>query len=103
MIFAYFDQPQRRDGNPATYPSRVLPTSPTHHRFLSRIITNALDSRRFDDHTSTNSESSDAKRSLGFSLLAIPSAPKLEYIKLPGTKGAIMIKAVETSKKRLVV
>jgi hypothetical protein len=24
----------------------------------------------------------------------------LEYIKLPGTKGAIMIKAVETPKKR---
>ncbi|QRV76384.1 GYF domain-containing protein mpd2 [Ceratobasidium sp. AG-Ba] len=27
------------------------------------------------------------------------AAPKLEYIKLPGTKGAIMIKAVETAKK----
>ncbi|CEL58022.1 hypothetical protein RSOLAG1IB_02767 [Rhizoctonia solani AG-1 IB] len=27
------------------------------------------------------------------------AAPKLEYIKLPGTKGAIMIKAVETPKK----
>jgi hypothetical protein len=27
-------------------------------------------------------------------------APKLEYIKLPGTKGAIMVKAVETSRKR---
>jgi hypothetical protein len=26
--------------------------------------------------------------------------PKLEYVKLPGTKGAIMIKAVETAKKR---
>lgn len=31
---------------------------------------------------------------------AIAAAPKLEYIKLPGTKGAIMIKAVETAKKR---
>ena len=27
-------------------------------------------------------------------------APKLEYIKLPGTKGAIMVKAVETARKR---
>lgn len=27
-------------------------------------------------------------------------APKLEYVKLPGTKGAIAIKAVETPKKR---
>ncbi|KAG9128450.1 hypothetical protein FRC07_011207 [Ceratobasidium sp. 392] len=27
------------------------------------------------------------------------AAPKLEYIKLPGTKGALMIKAVETAKK----
>ena len=27
-------------------------------------------------------------------------APKLEYIKLPGTKGAIMVKAVETPRKR---
>ncbi|CAE6418887.1 unnamed protein product [Rhizoctonia solani] len=29
----------------------------------------------------------------------VAAAPKLEYIKLPGTKGAIMIKAVETPKK----
>jgi hypothetical protein len=27
-------------------------------------------------------------------------APKLEYIKLPGTKGAIMVKSVETARKR---
>ena len=27
-------------------------------------------------------------------------APKLEYVKLPGTKGSVMIKAVETAKKR---
>jgi hypothetical protein len=27
-------------------------------------------------------------------------APKLEYVKLPGTKGAIMVKAVETARKR---
>jgi hypothetical protein len=26
--------------------------------------------------------------------------PKLEYVKLPGTKGALMVKAVETAKKR---
>jgi hypothetical protein len=26
--------------------------------------------------------------------------PKLEYVKLPGTKGAVLIKAVETAKKR---
>lgn len=33
----------------------------------------------------------------------VAAAPKLEYIKLPGTKGAIMIKAVETPKKRYVL
>jgi hypothetical protein len=27
-------------------------------------------------------------------------APKLEYVKLPGTKGALLIKSVETAKKR---
>ncbi|KAF8609246.1 hypothetical protein BDV93DRAFT_464358 [Ceratobasidium sp. AG-I] len=36
---------------------------------------------------------------LSGSQAAIAAAPKLEYIKLPGTKGAIMIKAVETAKK----
>jgi len=30
-------------------------------------------------------------------------APKLEYLKLPGTKGSLMIKAVETPKKRRVI
>jgi hypothetical protein len=29
--------------------------------------------------------------------------PKLEYVKLPGTKGALTIKSVETAKKRCVL
>ncbi len=90
-------------GTPPPILQESSPTTPTHHRFLPRIITNALNSRRFDDHASTNSKSSDTKRPSCVSLPPIPPAPKLEYIKLPGTKGAIMIKAVETSKKRLVV
>jgi hypothetical protein len=28
--------------------------------------------------------------------------PKLDYVKLPGTKGSLLIKAVETPKKRCV-
>lgn len=34
------------------------------------------------------------------SSLPVTPAPKLEYVKLPGTKGSVMIKAVETAKKR---
>jgi hypothetical protein len=38
---------------------------------------------------------------LAMSAMAPPApAPKLEYIKLPGTKGAVMVKAVETARKR---
>lgn len=36
------------------------------------------------------------------SLPPLAPPPKLEYVKLPGTKGAVMIKAVETARKRYV-
>ena len=44
-----------------------------------------------------------ARKSSGTPTAVAAPAPKLEYVKLPGTKGALMIKAVETSKKRSVL
>ena len=72
-----------------------------HHRFLPKIITNAFSSRRSDDQLSPGSKSfaGDSSKS-GNASAPLPPAPKLEYVKLPGTKGTVMIKAVETAKKR---
>ena len=33
-------------------------------------------------------------------MMVVAPPPKLEYVKLPGTKNALLIKAVETAKKR---
>lgn len=85
----------------STLPPPLPPTSPSHHKFLSRIITQAFHSRRSDEASSPTRNASElAKRPSGSSLAPPAPAPKLEYVKLPGTKGAVMIKAVETSKKR---
>jgi hypothetical protein len=46
-------------------------------------------------------ESEGTKKVNGTPLTAHFPPPKLEYVKLPGTKGALMVKAVETAKKRL--
>ena len=78
----------------------------SHSRFFSRFISHAFSHRRSEDsvdplqlrvdHTDGN-----ARKHQG---LMPPHAPppKLEYVKLPGTKGSLMIKAVETNKKRQV-
>ena len=79
---------------------------PSHSRFLSRIIGNAFASRRSEDsmHQQVQrvEQADGARKSSGTPTAVAAPAPKLEYVKLPGTKGALMIKAVETSKKRSV-
>ncbi|KAI0322680.1 hypothetical protein OF83DRAFT_1235223 [Amylostereum chailletii] len=73
---------------------------PPHSRFLSRLIGSAFASRRSEDHGDSDPQpDSDTVRKSASSAAPPAPAPKLEYVKLPGTKGALLIKAVETSKK----
>lgn len=87
----------------ATLPSRRGSTS---NRFLPRIISNALSTRRSEEsglsNQSRGTEVDSNRRVAGSSSYPQSVPPKLEYVKLPGTKGSIMIKAVETAKKRCV-
>ena len=81
--------------------------TPSHSRFIPRIISNAFYSRRSEEQPQTlvvkTSETADAgKRTAGTPTLGHAPPPKLEYVKLPGTKGALMVKSVETAKKRCV-
>jgi len=81
--------------------------APSHTRFLSRILNNAFSNRRSEDRVDIvqlRVESADgvARKQQSLTPPQAP-APKLEYVKLPGTKGSIMIKAVETRRKRRVV
>lgn len=78
-----------------------LPSTSPASRFLPRIITNAFHGRRSDDGPgSPRTIDADARKGLTTPVTAPAPAPKLEYVKLPGTKGSVMIKAVETAKKR---
>ncbi|KAF8587270.1 hypothetical protein K439DRAFT_1407576 [Ramaria rubella] len=89
--------PERNHGLPSPR------TSTSSGRFLPRIISNALNTRRSEESGLANSGRGEAdgagRRAGGNSLYPQAAAPKLEYVKLPGTKGAIMIKTVETAKK----
>ncbi|KAF8741399.1 GYF domain, partial [Rhizoctonia solani] len=91
-------------------PSVRPPTPPAPRRRLFPKILSAFGSKKHRSKSRDRAASAHAGTSSG----AGPSgnghtegappegpaaAPKLEYIKLPGTKGAIMIKAVETPKK----
>ena len=73
-------------------------TTPTRSRFLPRMLAGAFSGRR----GSTQSSSSDIEKARTMATPTPTNAPppKLEYVKLPGTKGAVLIKAVETAKKR---
>ena len=79
-----------------------IPQAPSagssHSRFLPRLLTNAL-GRRSDDVQSLP-RTAGPERSVSVSNPPHAPAPKLEYVKLPGTKGAVAVKAVETAKKR---
>ena len=83
-------------------PAPVIP----HSRFLSRIISNAFSHRRSEDSLDSlqprvDSTDGSSRKHQGLNSPHTPP-PKLEYVKLPGTKGSLMIKAVETNKKRQV-
>ncbi|KIY45443.1 hypothetical protein FISHEDRAFT_49485 [Fistulina hepatica ATCC 64428] len=78
-------------------------------RFIPRIISNAIANMRIDAEIgdrsvygqasrSTDSETGSTKPRVYGTLPHAPP-PKLEYLKLPGTKGALFVKAVETPKK----
>ncbi|KAI0307966.1 hypothetical protein B0F90DRAFT_1807306 [Multifurca ochricompacta] len=74
-----------------------------HSRFFSRIIGNPFTHRRSEDSADSlqlrvDNTDGNARKQQGFPPPHTP-APKLEYVKLPGTKGSLMIKAVETNRK----
>ena len=92
---------QSRSSDVAAHPSPV-PANP-HSRFFSRFLSNAFSRRSEDsaDLVQVTEHADGIVRKQGLTPPQAP-APKLEYVKLPGTKGSIMIKAVETSRKRQV-
>ena len=94
---------QSRSSDVAVYPPPV--SAQPHSRFFSRILGNPFSHRRSEDSAvpvQFTDHSDGAARKQGLTPPPAP-APKLEYVKLPGTKGSIMIKAVETSRKRQVI
>lgn len=82
-------------------PSIQPPLPSRSSRFLPRIL-DALQGRRSDERFSlpiqSPTESGEGLKWTNGTSQTPP--PKLEYVKLPGTKGALLIKAVETAKKR---
>ncbi|KAG1755130.1 uncharacterized protein EDB91DRAFT_1242338 [Suillus paluster] len=101
-------RPSTSGGHSVSHASTRLPPptaaphpTPSHSRLIPRIISNAFSSRRSDDRPPmlvlTGSE---AEKRGGSQTPATPlPPPKLDYVKLPGTKGSLIIKAVETQKK----
>jgi len=90
-------------------PPNLVPATPSQSsrttRFIPRIISNALHRRRSRERSPAPIASS---IDLGEGIRWTPPGtqippPKLEYVKLPGTKGALLVKAVETAKKRCVL
>ncbi|KAG1716564.1 hypothetical protein ID866_616 [Astraeus odoratus] len=95
-------RPSLSDLIPPVPSTHSVPPPPSHSRIFPRIFSNAFSTRRNGDRPAIALKNSDAdsKRNNAQTPTA-PHAPppKLEYVKLPGTKGALMIKAVETQKK----
>ncbi|KAF9458213.1 hypothetical protein BDZ94DRAFT_1201546 [Collybia nuda] len=87
---------------PETAPSMASSQSSRSSRFFPRILANAFNNRKSDDrpHLPTPKTTDEgSKKVVGTPLTSHAPPPKLEYVKLPGTKGALMVKAVETAKK----
>ena len=84
------------DSSSSLHTSRASRSS----HFLTRLLSNAFQSKRSEDHL--YSQFNEVENSKKANAQAAPNfpPPKLEYVKLPGTKGALMVKAVETQKKR---
>lgn len=91
-------------GQPEATPSIMSPRTALPSRFIPRLITNAFNGRRSDDRPflpiQKTVDSDSSKKDTGTPLVPHAPPPKLEYVKLPGTKGALVVKAVETAKKR---
>ncbi|KAF8973714.1 hypothetical protein BDZ97DRAFT_1912184 [Flammula alnicola] len=81
--------------------SAATPHSSRSSRFIPRIISNALHRRKSSERSPARpSTPIDISEGIRWTAGAHQSPPpKLEYVKLPGTKGALLIKAVETAKK----
>lgn len=87
----------------ASVPTETIPQSSRSSRFLPWIINNVLHGRVPEERPPTSAslpELSDVGSRWASPMTTPVPAPKLEYVKLPGTKGSILIKAVETAKKR---
>ena len=92
-------RPSTAPSREASSPPPAVPSLPS--RFIPRIITNALTSRRSEDRAPVVPKTAvDIPRGAPTPTTGQAPAPKLEYVKLPGTKGSVMVKAVETAKKR---
>lgn len=96
---------------PPPLPTSSSPTSPTRpnsvhrHRFLPRIITAAFRGGSTSNNNGTviingtDVDDSDAEKVHTAPATSSSVPPKLDFVKLPGTKGAVMVKAVETARK----
>ncbi|KAJ7293388.1 hypothetical protein C8J57DRAFT_1704141 [Mycena rebaudengoi] len=89
--------------SPVDSTSLISSTSARSSRFIPRIISNAFHSRRSDDRPPLpalkTADHHEVRRTGATPTSAHMPPPKLEYVKLPGTKGALTIKSVETAKK----
>lgn len=95
--------PDASSSSPVPTVPPTLGSAPPHH-LLPRIFSAAFSSRRSDDRPPTlvlkNLDMDLRKNNVHFPPTPQAPPPKLEYVKLPGTKGSLLIKAVETQKKR---
>ncbi|KAG6911846.1 hypothetical protein DXG01_000093 [Tephrocybe rancida] len=84
-------------------PSIISSQSSRSSRFLPRILSNAFNSRRSEERpampTMSTIDSDTPRKPPSTPTAPHAPPPKLEYVKLPGTKGALMVKSVETAKK----
>ncbi|KAG6845999.1 hypothetical protein H0H87_011047 [Tephrocybe sp. NHM501043] len=91
--------PDMREATPSVISSQSSRSS----RFLPRILSNAFHSRRSEERPAMPVmkalDNDTTKKPPPTPTAAHAPPPKLEYVKLPGTKGALMVKAVETAKK----
>lgn len=105
-------QPSVQHEGRSQRPRSAIPPLPNNSttnrtsRFIPRALTAALASRLADNNRSAaysaqNSGLEHNKRSLASSAIQTPP-PKLDFVKLSGTKGSLMLKAVETPRKSYV-
>jgi hypothetical protein len=86
---------------PPARPELILPLS--RSRLVPWIINKAFRPRTNGHYPPLTTKSAEDHRTKsGTTPGHLAPAPKLEYVKLPGTKGALLVKAVETPKKRQV-